>query len=142
MATITTAGGTVSASAKDLIVTAGAGVALVVFLYWLAKREIKDGAEAVANFADKNFNPTKPTNLAYRAAGGVVKVLGGDPQNTFGTQLYDDVQDAKKALDPRKDTNLAYRGANALTQFLTGEDGVTVGTKVADTVDWFKEKFF
>lgn len=135
MATLTTAGGTVSGSAKEIIVTAGAGVAVLVILYWLAKREI---GSAVSTVADA-INPVSDTNLAYKAASAVLAI--GNKDATLGTQLYDDVQSAKILLNPKNDQNIVNKGVTAVVQGVTGSKDATLGTAVYDSVQWFKSVF-
>lgn len=138
MATISTPTGSITGGAQEIMVTAFTGVAVVVLLYWLAKREIVGAAGAVGEVVNTNFNPTKDTNLAYRASSGIVKMLGGDPANTLGTQIYEDVQTTKKLLNPASNENIVQKAGDWIVQTATGKKTETLSGKIGDSIDWFK----
>lgn len=78
MATVSASG--VSASAKEVVILAGAGVGVVVLLYWLAKREAKAAAGAVADAVAPvvdAVNPASQTNIVQRI--GTAAYHLGDP---------------------------------------------------------------
>lgn len=70
------------------------GLAGVAGAYVLGKFLVKDAAGEIGQAVDTNFNPTRDTNLANRAAQGVWDVFT-DGQGTIGTDVYDGVQRLK-----------------------------------------------
>lgn len=100
----------VSASAKEVVIVAGAGVGLIVLLYWLAKREVT-GAVNAANNAVKTAATTTAkavdtsANFINKAGNSVVKhgidaVLSDEKATqavkwwdswSIGTAIYDAV---------------------------------------------------
>lgn len=79
MATVSPVG--VSASAKEVVIVAGAGVGLIVLLYWLAKREVKAAAETVSKVVKpvaNAVNPASQTNIVQKI--GTAAVALADPK--------------------------------------------------------------
>lgn len=150
MATITTATGSVSAGAKEIIVTAASGVAVVVVLYWLLKKEVKDGAGAIADAlaaagkkvkdAAQVVNPGSDQNFVYQGSNKVVQLVTGDPDQTLGGAYYDGAQGLKKIITADQD-NIINRGATAVVRGVTGDSSATLGTKIYDGVEWLKSVF-
>lgn len=145
MATITTPTGSINAGAQEIIVTAVTGVAVVVVLYWLAKREIADAADAVGDAAAKAaktvgaaIDPTADTNLAYRGYNALGRAMTGDPNFTAA----DDIESIKKLvgtdLNPADNDNFINRGVTAVVRGVTGDKNATLGTKIYDGVEWLR----
>lgn len=63
-------------SAKEVVIVMGAGAALIVLFYYLAKKEVKDAAESVGNTAKK---------VAQTVAPAVEKVNPFDQNNVVAT---------------------------------------------------------
>lgn len=149
MATISTPGGAnISAGAQEIMITAATGVAVVVVLYWLAKREITDAAGAVGDAAAKvakkvgaAVDPTADTNLAYRGYNALGRAMTGDPNFTAADDIESAVKLVKKDLNPAHDENIINRGVTAVVRGVTGDSNATLGTKIYDGVEWLKSVF-
>ena len=72
---------------KTTLIVAG----VAVLGLWYVKSKAAEVVEAV----DKNFNPTKDTNLANRGAQGLWNVFT-DGQGTIGTDAYDFLHDENR----------------------------------------------
>lgn len=111
MATVTTATGSVAASAKEVVIVGAAGVGLIVLLYWLAKREIKAGVGAVADGVVSTakavgtaVNPLDQKNIANKAVNATVQAVTMEKDATLGTKLFDWLNPEWAAYDPNKET--------------------------------------
>lgn len=65
------------------------GLAGAAGAYFLGKYIIKDATGEVAQTMDRNLNPTKDTNLAYRGVNSIGAALTGDGEFRLGGWLYD-----------------------------------------------------